>query len=316
MRERYDVVIIGGGPAGLTAGTYASRAGLTVIIVEKQTLGGQVINAEVIENYPGFPLGISGFELAERMRSQAATFGAEITTDEIAAIEDDPGTGYKTVLTGSGQRIAALAVVIATGASWRKLGIPGEDRLWGKGVSTCATCDAALYRDKHVVVVGGGDTAIHESLFLARFVNKITLVHRRDRLRATKILQDRISKLGQKVEFRWNSVVTEIAGTDHVTGVTVKSEQTGATELLGCDGVFVLVGFDPNSGFVRGYLAADEAGYIITDEGMATSVDGVFACGDVRRRPFRQIVTACGEGAVAAFAAQHYVEEKKGTAYR
>jgi thioredoxin reductase (NADPH) len=179
----------------------------------------------------------------------------------------------------------------------------------------CATCDAPLYRDKHVVVVGGGNTAVQEAMFLAKFVRKLTLVHRRGRLRAAKILQDRIFRLEPKVEFRWNSVATGIAGENNVSGVSVKNVQTGETETIQCDGVFIFVGFTPNSGFARDYVETDESGYIITDENMATSVEGVFACGDVRKSALKQVVAACGEGAIAAFSAQHYIDEKRGTTY-
>jgi thioredoxin reductase (NADPH) len=315
MRERYDVVIIGAGPAGLTAGIYAARGGMDVAILERASPGGQAVITDLIENYPGFPDGISGFDLAELVRSQAEAFGAEIATAEVVKIEDDAASEGKIIRTAEGSDVSALAVIIATGAVYRTLGIPGEGKLLGRGVSTCATCDAPLYRDKHVVVVGGGNTAIQESLFLAKFVSKLTLVHRRDRLRAAKVLQDRIFELGPKVEFRWNSVATRITGEGAVSGVSIENVQTGEKETVGCDGVFIFIGFTPNSEFARGYVETDESGYIVTNEKMATSVDGVFACGDVRKSPLKQVVAACGEGAVAAFSAQHYVDDKKGTAY-
>ena len=317
MREQYDVVIVGAGPAGLTAGIYLGRAGLSVAILERQYPGGQAFVTELIENYPAFPDGISGYELAERMKSQAEAFGVEIVTDmEVLRVEDDPASDYKLVQTAAGSTVSALAVIIATGARYRKLGVPGEDRFFGRGISSCATCDGALYRNKHVVVVGGGDTAVQESLFLTRFVSKLTLVHRRDRLRADKILQDRIFKLAPKVEFRWDSVLTAVSGRQGVESVSIKNVHTGATNVVECDGVFIFVGFVPNSEFVRGYVKTDESGYIIVEGSMATSVKGVFACGDVRKNALRQIVSACGEGAVAAVAAQHYAEDVKGTAYR
>ena len=313
MGERHDVVIIGAGPAGLTAGVYAARGGLDVVLLEKEIPGGQAVITDLIENYPGFPDGISGFELAERMKSQAEAFGAEIEAAEVVGIE--AAADYKIIRTAADSAVSALAVIIATGAAYRKLGIPGEDRFLGKGVSMCATCDAPLYRDKHVVVVGGGNTAVQEAMFLAKFVEKLTLVHRRDRLRAAKVLQDRIFRLEPKVEFRWNSVATGIAGENNVSGVSVKNVQTGETEIIQCDGVFIFVGFTPNSGFARDYVKTDESGYIITDENMATSVEGVFACGDVRKSALKQVVAACGEGAIAAFSAQHYIDEKRGTTY-
>ena len=315
MHERYDVVIIGAGPAGLTAGIYAARAGLKVLMFEKQYPGGQAFVTDLVENYPGFPDGISGYELAERMKSQAEAFGIRLVTDEVRAIEDDAASDRKLVRPAEGSTVLALAVIIATGATYRKLGVPGEDRFWGKGVSSCATCDAALYRDKHVVVAGGGDTAVQEALFLARFVSKLTLVHRRDRLRASKILQDRIVALAPKVAFKWSSILTSISGEDHVESVSIKHVQTDETSTVECDGVFIFIGFDPNSQFARDYLRTDASGYIVTDENMATSAEGVFACGDVRKNALRQIVSACGEGAVAAVSAQHYVDVKKGTVY-
>jgi len=316
MREAYDVVIVGAGPAGLTAGIYIGRAGLSVAVLERQYPGGQAFVTELIENYPAFPDGISGYELAERMKNQAEVFGAEIVADtEVLRVEDDAVSGHKLVQTAAGSTVSALAVVIATGARYRKLGVPGEDRFFGKGVSSCATCDAALYRDKHVVVVGGSDTAVQESLFLARFVDKLTLVHRRDRLRASKVLQDRIFELAPKVEFRWDSVLTSISGRQSVESVSIKNVQTGATDVVKCDGVFIFIGFVPNSEIVQGYVQTDEWGYIIAEKSTATSVTGVFACGDVRKNALRQIVSACGEGAVAAVAAQHYIDEVKGTTY-
>lgn len=316
MSEYHDVVIVGAGPAGLTAGIYAGRAGLSVAILERQYPGGQAFVTDLIENYPGFPDGISGYELAERMRNQAEAFGVQIVTDnEVLGIQEDRASDHKLIRTSSGSTVSALSVIIATGATYRKLGVPGEDRFWGKGISSCATCDAALYRDKHVIVVGGGDAAIQESLFLAKFVGKLTLVHRRDRLRAAKVLQDRIFKLAPKVQFRWNSVLTAISGREFVESVSVENRQTDETEVIGCDGLFIFVGFVPNSQFASSYVDMDESGSIITEENMATSVKGVFACGDVRKGSLRQVVSACGEGAVAAVGAEHYVDEKKGTTY-
>jgi len=316
MKEHRDLVIVGAGPAGLTAGIYAGRAGLDVAVFDRQHPGGQAFVTDLIENYPGFPDGISGYDLAERMRNQAEAFGVEVVTDnEVLALEDDAAAQHKLVRTASGSTACALAIIIATGATYRKLGVTGEDRFWGKGISSCATCDAALYRDKHVVVVGGGDAALQESLFLTRFVGKLTLVHRRDRLRAAKVLQDRIFELAPKVQFRWNSVPIAISGGEYVESVSVRNVQTGETDVISCDGVFIFIGFVPNSQFIRGYVETDESGSIITDENMATSVKGVFACGDVRKNALRQVVAACGEGAVAAVAAQHYIEKKKGTAY-
>jgi thioredoxin reductase (NADPH) len=314
VRDFYELAIIGGGPAGLTAGIYGARAGLSVGILEKQFPGGQVVATDSIENFPGIVEPVNGFELARRMEKQVEAFGAEIVTAGATSLEDAPDGENKLIGVGE-QSVLATAVIVATGASYRKIGIPGEDRFWGKGISCCATCDGAFYRDKEVVVVGGGDTAVKESIFLTRFVKKLTLIHRRDRLRATKTLQDRLVALQPQVEFRWDTVAEEIVGREKVTGVAVRNLKSGQTERLPCDGVFVFVGFVPNTEFVRGYLETDEKGYITTDQEMATSVPGIYACGDVRKKSLRQIITACGEGATAAFAAQHYIDEKKGTLY-
>lgn len=310
----YDLAIIGSGPAGLSAGIYGARAGLKTVILEKLTSGGQMITTDVVENYPGFIDPISGYELVERMTGQAAKFGVETRSVEVTGINIPSEEDYKLLSLGD-ESLSTLAVIIAAGAEHRRLGVPGEDRFWGSGVSCCATCDGMFYRDKHVVVVGGGDTAIKEALFLTRFASKITIAHRRDRLRATKILQDRILAMSDKIEFAWKSVVKEIMGDDKVEAVRLGSVDDGAERILECEGVFVFVGFVPNTKFLHGSVELDERGYVITDDDMATSIPGVFACGDARKKLFRQIVTACGEGATAAYAAQIYVEEVKGMAY-
>jgi len=310
----YDLAIIGGGPAGLSAGIYGARAGLSTVILEQLSPGGQVITTDMVENYPGFTEPISGYEIAGKMIEQATKFGVEIRSSDVTGINDPPGEDHKLLLMGD-ESLSALAVIIATGAHHRRLGVPGEDRFWGRGVSCCATCDGMFYRDKEVVVVGGGDTAVKEAMFLTRFASKITLVHRRDRLRATNILRDRILAMTDKVDFSWKTVVKEIMGDDNVAAVRLSSVDTGAERVLECDGVFIFVGFTPNTKFLDGFIKLDERGYVITDEDMATSVPGVFACGDARKKLLRQIITACGEGATAAFAAQHYVEDIKGTAY-
>ena len=310
----YDLAIVGGGPAGLSAGIYGARAGLSTIILERLSPGGQVVTTDVVENYPGFVEATGGYELVEKMLEQATKFGVEIRTGEITGVDVSSGNSQKILSLGD-ESLSALAVIIATGAQHRRLGVPGEDRFWGKGVSCCATCDGMFYRDKRVVVVGGGDTAVKETLFLTRFASEITVVHRRDRLRATKVLRDRIFAQSGKVKFAWKSVVEEILGDGHVQAVRLRSVDGGDETVLECDGVFIFVGFTPNTEFLSGLIELDEKGHVVTDDDMATSVPGVFACGDARKKLLRQIVTACGEGATAAYAAQRYVEDVKGTAY-
>lgn len=314
MSDIFDLVIIGGGPSGLTAGIYGARAGLSTLILEKMTPGGQVITTDILENYPGFPEPISGYELIDRMVEQTTRLGVQIRYAEVVGIKLTDNHEKEVLLSG-GETIRALSVIISTGAYHKKLGVPGEERFWGKGVSCCATCDGMFYKGKRVVVVGGGDTAVKEALFLTKFASEITLVHRRDRLRATKILQDRILNMPDKVKFEWKSIVKEIMGDAHVEAVRIESVENHEEKIIDCDGVFIFVGFTPNSDFVKDLVQTDERGYIITNEEMETSVPGIFACGDVRKKSFRQIVTACGDGAIAAFSAQHYVETLKGQAY-
>jgi len=302
-----DVLVIGAGPAGLTSAIYARRAGLGTTVLERLVPGGQAALTDAIENYPGFEEPIQGLQLTEAMRRQAEGFGATFRTAEVQGIEPSPPPAEQVVRLRDGV-VRSRAVIIASGARHRRLGIPGEDRLWGKGISCCAQCDGMFYRGKRVVVVGGGDTAVKELLFLTRFAESITLVHRRDRLRATQVLQDKLLSLDDQVHVAWNTVAEEILGEERVEGVRVRNVQTGADRVLECDGVFMYVGFTPNTEPFRGTVETDESGYIVTDETMATSVPAVFAAGDCRRKLFRQIVTACGDGATAAFAADQYLE--------
>ena len=307
----YDVIIIGGGPAGLTAAIYTSRARLKTLVIESYSVPGQAIITDSIENFPGFPEGINGFELVEKFKKQAEKFGAELIVKNVEKIEQLQD-GWR--IKAEDKTYTTLSIIIATGAHPRKLDVPGEHKFTGKGVSYCATCDGALYRDKHVVVIGGGDTAIDEALFLTRFAKKVTLVHRRDRLRATKILQERVLA-NKKIEFAWESNVIEILGKDKVGGVKIKNIKTKKDTDLSCDGVFVFVGYEPNTVLAKGLLKLDKKSYILADEDMNTSKKGIFACGDCRKKLLRQVVTACGDGATAAFSAQQYVEKLKGTAY-
>lgn len=314
MSELFDLVIIGGGPAGLTAGIYSARAGLSTLILEKLSPGGQVVTTDILENYPGFVEPIGGFELIDRMVGQATKFGVEIRMGEVTSIESPADQEHKIIHLGD-ETILAIGVIIATGAYHKHLGVPGEDHFWGRGVSCCATCDGMFYKGKRVVVVGGGDTAIKESLFLTKFASEITIIHRRDRLRATKVLQDKILSMPDKVKFEWKSFVKEVMGENKVSGVKLGYVDSNEEKILECDGVFIFVGFSPGTDFVKGFVEMDERGYILTDDNMKTSVPGVFACGDARKKLLRQIITACGEGATAAFAAEQYIENIKGSAY-
>jgi len=311
----YDVVIIGGGPAGLTAGLYAARANLKTLAVAGESTVSQVTVTDHIENYPGIPEGVNGFDLAERFKAQASQFGLEIASGDVTAVagkRQGDLDGWE--VTAGGMRYGALAVIIATGANWRRLGVPGEERFIGKGVSFCATCDGPFYRDREVAVVGGGDTAIQEAIYLTRFARKVTVIHRRDRLRATAILQKR-ALANDRISFAWSSVVESIDGLDLVQSVRLKDLKSGDTRELAVDGVFVFVGLTPNTEAFRELVALDAGGYITVDANMQTSVPGIFACGDCVAKRLRQVVTACGDGATAAYSAQLFVEELKGEAY-
>jgi len=311
----YDVVIIGGGPAGLTAGMYAARADLRVLAIAGESTVSQVTVTDLIENYPGIPDGINGFDLAERLKLQAVQFGLKTVSGDVTAVTAKQWGGKDGWEVAAGaMRYGALAVIIATGADWRRLGVPGEGRFIGKGVSFCATCDGPFYRNREVAVVGGGDTAIQEAIYLTRFAKKVTVIHRRDRLRATAILQKRALE-NPKIAFAWNSVVESIEGLDLVQWVRLKDVKTGATRELPADGVFIFVGLTPNTAAFRGLVALDQGGYVTVDANMQTSVPGIFACGDCTAKRLRQVVTACGDGATAAFSAQLYCEELKGEAY-
>ena len=311
-----DVVIIGQGPAGLTAAIYASRARLKTLVVGSFKPPSQAAITGDIENYPGFPETISGFDLMERLKKQAKEFSAEFKTSDAANIKETESEGKKAwQIELANESIITLSVIIATGASPKKLGISGEDKLRGKGVSYCAVCDGALFKEKHVAVIGGGDTAVEEALFLAKFAKKVTLIHRKDRLRATKILQER-ALANKKIEFIWNSVVNEILGETSVKALKLKNLKDKKESEFPCDGAFIFVGYTPNTGFLKDLLKTDREGYIIADDDMKTSKMGIFVCGDARKKLLRQVVTACGDGATAAFSARLYVEELKGIAYK
>ncbi len=300
----YDLVIIGGGPAGLTAGIYASRARLNVLMLEKLVPGGQIIVTDWIENYPGFPKGLPGADLVEKFIEQAKGFGLKIETGEVVSL-DLSGPVKKIALEKT--TITARAVVIATGASPKKLGADKEENFLGRGISTCATCDAPFFKDGVVAAVGGGDTAVQESLYLTKFVKKVYLIHRRDQLRAARILQERAFS-NNRIEFIWNSVVTGFDGLFNLEKVSVQNVKTGETQQLDVEGCFVWVGIQPNTRLVGNALKLDDAGFIAVNARMETSAPGVFAAGDVRSTPLRQVATAVGDGAIAATSAAHYIE--------
>ena len=301
----HDIIIIGGGPAGLTAGLYTARARLNVVLLERLAPGGQVLNTDWVENYPGFPDGISGFELVERMKTQAEKFDLPIQLEEVMGLEFSPEK--KIVVTNKGQ-LEAKALIIATGATPKKLGIEGEDVLTGKGVSYCATCDGPFYKDQEVVVIGGGDTALEEAIFLTRFASTIHLAHRRDELRAVKLLQDR-AMAQEKIKFIWDTIPLKILGENGVEGIELKNVKTGEISRQEAQGVFIFIGTKPNAELINGMVKQDEGGFVISDEKMETSAAGVFAAGDIRSKPWRQISTAVGEGATAAFYAEKYLED-------
>jgi thioredoxin reductase (NADPH) len=303
----YDLIIIGGGPAGLTAGIYAGRARLKTLLLEKLIHGGQMMTTDLIENYPGFPEGITGFELSDRMRKQAERFGLEIRSHEV--LELKPGKPAHTVVLEEG-RLTAGAIIIAAGARYRRLGVPGEDRLAGKGVSFCATCDGALYRDQEIAMVGGGDNALSETIFLARFAKKIHLIHRRHEFRAAKYLQERVAAM-DLVEIHWDSEVVEFLGKDSLEAVTLKHVKTLETSRLPVAGAFIAIGMLPNSGWLKDLVPMDEWGFIFTNDLMATQTPGIYAAGDVRAKLWRQISTAVGDGAMSAIAAEEYLEALK-----
>ncbi|MFF5995255.1 thioredoxin-disulfide reductase [Lysinibacillus sp. KU-BSD001] len=303
----YDIVIIGAGPAGLTAAVYTSRANLSTLMLERGIPGGQMANTEEVENYPGFDT-ILGPELSTKMFEHAKKFGAEYAYGDVSEIID--GEEYKTLIVGKKQ-YKARAIIISTGAEYKKMGVPGEKELGGRGVSYCAVCDGAFFKGKELVVVGGGDSAVEEGVYLTRFAEKVTIVHRRDKLRAQKILQDR-AFANEKIDFIWNATVKEIHEVDgKVGGVTLVSTVDGSESEFKTDGVFVYIGLIPLTGSFANLNILNENGYIVTNEKMETAVPGIFAAGDVRDKMLRQIVTATGDGSIAAQAAQLYVEELK-----
>jgi thioredoxin reductase (NADPH) len=317
LSEQRKILIAGSGPAGLTAALYSARAQLSPLVVEGEPSstsdqpGGQLMMTTDVENYPGFPAGVMGPELMIAMRAQASRFGAEMVTDKVTRFDlsaspfgvwlGDPEAAEPTYL--------AEALIIATGARSLMLGVPGEDRLLGYGVSTCATCDGFFHKDSQIAVVGGGDSALEEALFLTRFADKVTLVHRRDELRASRIMQDR-ARANPTIEFRWNSQVTAVLGDRKVTGLAAVDTVTGEESEIGVTGLFVAIGHEPNTGVLAGQLTLKDNGYITTFGGTKTSVEGVFACGDVQDDYYRQAVTSAGSGCMAAIDAERWLEKR------
>lgn len=301
--KKYDVVIIGGGPAGLSAGIYAARARLSSLLIERGAVGGQIINAEWVENYPGFTESISGIDLTRAMHRQATKFGLETLTAEVTGI--DIKGRQKVVRTSQGD-FTAKAVIVAGGSERQKLGVPGEAEFIGKGVSYCATCDGPFFRDRAVAVVGGGNAAITEAIELTKFASRITVIHRRDELRAAKILQEK-AFAEKKIEFLWDSVLEEIAGDTFVNKVRVSNVKTKKKSVLDVSGVFMAVGFKPNTGYLKDIVKLDDIGTIVTNEKMETGVPGIFAAGDIRSNSIRQVIAAAGDGAVAAISAEKYI---------
>jgi len=301
--ENYELVIIGGGPAGLTAGLYAARAGLKSLLIERGAFGGQILNAPLVENYPGFPEGVPGMELGALMHKQAAKYGLETLVADVGGLK----AGKTHRLTAGGRSLAAQAVIIATGSEYSRLGVPGEGKLVGHGVSYCATCDGFFFRSKEVAVVGGGDAAITDALELAQHSSQVYVIHRRDQLRAGQVLQER-AKAQPKIEFIWDTIVEAIEGGEAVRALKLRNVKTQKTSTLEVAGVFVAVGLTPNSQPFAKIVRLTESGHIVTDETMATSVPGLFAAGDVRRSSARQVASAVGDGATAAKSAFNYIK--------
>ena len=303
MDNTYQLIIIGGGPAGLSAGLYAARARLSTLLIERAIPGGQIINAELVENYPGFPQGISGAELGSLLEQQAKKYGVEIIMAEVESIEVG---GEEKIVNSSEGRYSTKALIIAGGSEYSKLGVSGEEALRGRGVSYCATCDGAFFNNQVIAVVGGGNVAINDALFLTRFASKVIVIHRRDQLRATKILQER-AFAQPKIEFIWDTVVESIGGDNQVGELGLRNVKTGVESKLEVTGVFVAVGLRPNTGYLEGALALSPEGFILVNDQMETEVPGVFAAGDIRAGSARQVSCAVGDGATAAISAERYL---------
>jgi thioredoxin reductase (NADPH) len=307
-REYYDVIIIGGGPAGLSAAIYALRASMRTVLIEKASPGGQITLSDEVENYPGFK-NINGYDLSEKFLSHAKSYNLEVLSQEATVLE--PGLDWHSVQLDGNEQLKTHAVILASGGLPRKLNIPGEDEFYGKGVSYCAVCDGFFFRSKTVVVVGGGDTAVEEALYLSKLAQKVYLVHRRDALRASMILQQRLAA-ENKIEILWHTIVTAVKShAGQVSAVDLKDNQTGKTRELAADGIFIGIGFDPNNQLVPAGVKVNSDGYVCTDEKCETSIPGLFAIGDLREKYGRQIVLSAADGCTAALAAAYYVETKR-----
>jgi len=300
----HDLIIIGGGPAGLTAALYAGRSRMDTLLIEKMSLGGRILMSEMIENYPGFPGGILTTDLINRMEEQVRELGVKIESEEVLELD----CARKTVKTSKGL-VESRAIIVASGARARKLNVPGEEKYTGRGVSYCATCDAPFYKEKKVVIVGGGNAVAEEAIYLSRFASSVNIVHRRQDLRASMILQEKMQQ-DKKISFILSSVITGIKGSQKVEAVRIKDLLSGKESDFNCDGVFIYIGYEPETVFLKGKVQMDEAGFIIADEIMATSAEGIFACGDCRKKSLYQVINACGDGAVAADSAYKYIAAK------
>ena len=308
MGEFHEAIIIGAGPAGLTAGIYLMRAGVESVLIEKGVMGGTPMNYEHVENYPGFPGGISSPELMQKMAEQAKRFGLPIK--EFIEVEEVNSEGDRFIIKAGADSMESLGVIVCTGTVSVKMGIPGEEEFVGRGISYCATCDGAFFRNLDVAVIGGGDAAIQEGLALTNIVRKVYVIHRRDQLRAQKIIQDRAFK-NDKMEFLWNKVPVEIEGKDQVESILIEDTKTHERSRVKVDGVFVYVGARPNTQFLGNLVERDGAGFIVTDENLATKTAGLYVAGDARKKPLRQITTAVGDGALAAVSLEHYIMETR-----
>lgn len=313
MKETYDLAIVGAGPAGLTAAIYAQRAQLKTLVLEKLSAGGQLLLSGKIENYPGFSEAVAAEKLTEQMQKQAENLGMNLKYEEVKSISQQDTK--KVIHTYTGKEYETLAIIIATGTRPGRLGIKGEEKLTGRGVSYCAICDAPFFRNQIVGVIGGGNTALKESLYLTKFAAKICLIHRRGMFRGEKILQERVTK-NPKIEIVWNSVVEKIYGKEQVEGIKVKNLKTEKIFDLACSGIFIFTSPKPNTEFVKNFIKLDNQGFIKTDERLEANIKGIFACGDVRKNLLKQIIVACGEGALAAHMAEGYLNKIKGIEYK